>query len=75
MKETLHKYKGYEIIGTTCVRGGSEIFHTGYYRENTIQRNYNIKQDGKYVINPTVLFERLKDAKEEVDRLITKQYF
>ena len=33
-------------------------------------RNYNIKKDGKYVINPNCIFENLKYAKEEVDRLI-----
>ena len=70
LKDTKHNYKGYEIIGTTYVRSGSQIFNTGYYRDNTIQRNYNIKKNGRYVINPNVLFERLKDAKEEVDRLI-----
>jgi len=70
MKETLHKYKGYEIVGTTYEKEGAEIFHTGYYRPSCLKRNYNIKKDGKYVINPNCIFERLKDAKEEVDRII-----
>lgn len=70
MKDTIHKYKGYEIIGTTYTKEGAEIFHTGFYRSNSIHRNYNIKKDGKFVINPYILIETLKYAKERIDGLI-----
>lgn len=72
MKETNHKYKGFEIIGTQYEKEGSEIFHTGYFRESSFHRNYNIKKDGKYVVNPYYIFEKLKHAKEEVDRILSK---
>lgn len=72
MKETKHTYRGFDIIWSSYEKQGSQIFYTGYYRPNTIQRNYNIKKDGKFVINPSCIFERLKDAKEEIDRIIKK---
>jgi len=73
MNETKHIYKGYEIIGTFYESEGTEIFHSGYYRESTIKRNYNIKKDGRYVINPYCIIEKLKYAKEMIEELIEKQ--
>lgn len=73
MNETKHKYRGFEIIGTTYEKEGSQIFYTGYYRPNSFHRNYNIKRNGRYVINPYIIFEKLKYAKDEVDRILAKE--
>lgn len=70
INETLYNYKGFQIIGTYYEKEGAEIFYSGYYRPNSFHRNYNIKRDGRYIINPFIIFERLKDAKEEIDRIL-----
>lgn len=70
MKETKHNYRGYEIIGTVYQSSGGYVLGGRHFVEGGLKRNYNIKKDDRYVINPNVIFERLKDAKQEVDRLI-----
>lgn len=70
MKETLHKYKGYEIIGTTYTSCGGYVLGGRHFVEGGVKRNYNIKKDGRFVINPKCIFEKLTHAKDEIDRLI-----
>ena len=72
MKETKHSYKGYDIIGTTYISSGNWVLGGRHFIEGGIKRNYNIKKDGKYVVNPYIIFETLKFAKEEIDRIINK---
>jgi hypothetical protein len=71
-KDTLHKYKGFEIIGTFYEKEGSQIFYTGYYRPNSFHRNYNMKRGGKYISNPYCIIEKLSEAKDEIDEYIIK---
>ncbi len=73
IKETLHIYKGYEIIGTYYEKEGSQIFYTGYYRSSSFHRNYNIKKNGRYIFKRRVIIEKLKYAKDEIDRLLDKE--
>ena len=73
MKNTFHKYKGYDIIGSTRNTIGGWVLGGRHYIEGGVKRNYNIKKDGKFVANPNDIFEQLKHAKAYVDYLIEKE--
>lgn len=70
MKETKHHYKGFDIIGTHYISEGGYVLGGRHFVEVGFKRNYNIMKNGKYVINPNYIFERLKDAKEEIDEYL-----
>lgn len=72
IKDTSHKYKGFEIIGTTYQSCGGWVLGGRHYVDGTLKRNYNLKKDGKYILNPNSIYEKLSEMKEEVDRLIEK---
>lgn len=72
MKNTIHKYKGYEILGSTRIIQGGWVLGGRHYIEGGIKRNYQIKKEGKHVVNPNDIFEQLKHAKEYIDYLIDK---
>ena len=66
-KQTLHTYKGYEIIGTYYLSSGSIVLGGRHYVEGGLKRNYNIKKDGKFKVNPNDIFEKLSHVKEFID--------
>jgi len=73
LKETVHKYKGFEIIGTFYHSSGGYVLGNRCFKEGGLKRNYNIKKDGKYILDPYTIIEKLSHAKEEVDRIIAKK--
>lgn len=73
MKDTHHKYKGYDILGSTRITQGGWVLGGRHYVEGGIKRNYQIKKDGKYTVNPNDIFEKLKHAKEYIDEIISKR--
>jgi hypothetical protein len=75
MKDTIHHYKGYDIIGTTYLTYPRNVRAGNSYRwvDSTVKRNYNIKKNGKYVINPNLILETLKYAKWHIDNVIEKK--
>jgi len=72
MKETLHNYKGYEIIGTTYWTYPRNVRAGNSYRwvDSAEKRNYNIKKNGKYVVNPRLIFDTLTYTKWYIDNII-----
>jgi len=72
MKDTHHKYKGYDILGSTRITQGGWVLGGRHYVEGGIKRNYQIKKDGKFVVNPNDIFEKLNHAKEYIDEIISK---
>ena len=75
IKDTKHHYRGYDILGTTYQTSGGYVLGGRHFVEGGVARNYNITKDGKYVINPNTIYEKLYHAKEEVDRLINSKLF
>lgn len=72
-KETKHIYKGFEIIGTHYISCGGYVLGGRYFVEGGLKRNYNIKKDGKFIVNPYCLFEKLSHAKEYIDNYIIRK--
>jgi hypothetical protein len=73
MKNTNHTYKGYQILGRTRITQGGWVLGGRHYVEGGVKRNYQIKKDGKFVVNPNDIFEQLKHAKEYIDEVISKR--
>lgn len=69
-KETKHSYKDYEIIGTHYESSGGWVLGGRYYKEGGTKRNYNIRKDGKLVVHPSTIFEKLSHAKEFIDDVL-----
>lgn len=72
IKDTAHSYKGFEIIGTTYNSSGGWVLGGRHYVEGGLKRNYNIKKDGCFMINPSVILETLKYTKEYIDEYLLK---
>lgn len=73
MKDTIHHYKGYEIIGTYYETTPKPVLGGRYWTEGgTCKRNYNIKKDNKFVVNPNTIFERLTHVKEFINEIEDK---
>lgn len=73
-KETLHHYRGYDIIGTHYISSGGPVLGGRYdVPAGAYKRTYHVKKDGRYVFHPGVIIEYLKDAKEEIDEYIERQ--
>ncbi len=73
IKDTVHYYKGFEIIGTYIFTLGGWVLGGRYYKEGGIKRNYNIKYNGKFARHPDTIYETLKEVKEEIDKAIEKR--
>ncbi|MEX0596382.1 MAG: hypothetical protein WD512_07760 [Candidatus Paceibacterota bacterium] len=70
-KQTKHHYRGYDILGTYYETESRRMLGGRYWSEGGAKRrNYNIQKDGNYVLNPWVIIDKLKYAKEVVDELI-----
>lgn len=69
-KDTRHIYKGYEIIGTHFFSSGGYVLGGRHFVDGGVKRNYNIKKDGKFRINPNTIFATLKDTKEYIDEFL-----
>lgn len=68
IKDSRHLYRGFEILGTYRRTEGGWVLGGRHYKEGGIKRNYNIKLNGKYFIHPDMIYETLKDAKDEIDQ-------
>ena len=66
----IHKYKGFEIVKSSYVSSGGYVLGGRHFIEGGVKTNYNIKYNGKYVIHKDVIFDKLKYAKDEIDRLL-----
>jgi hypothetical protein len=70
IKDTKHIYKGFEVIGTSYNSVGGWVLGGRHYVEGGVKRNYNIKKKGVFVINPSMIFSKLKYAKEYIDEYL-----